>query len=205
MTGVQTCALPIWVGIGAGTRHIFANVVPGFGGDGAWRVTGIRKAATLASTDDALRRLWERCLLLALVGVVIWAMVDKARDVRSAAELSAFRQSLGALRVALVLDRMRASMSGGAASSAVTRNPFLLLQHAPAGYAGNVSLADAEAGAVAPGAWFFDIRCYCVGYRPRDGSYFHAASGSTVMVFPLSTSELLSAREPYRWRGEVVK
>ena len=168
-------------------------------------MTGIRKDESLASTDAALRRFWERCLLLTLVGMVVWVMVDKARDVRSAAELSAFRQSLGALRVALVLDRMRASMAGRAANNAVTPNPFLLLEHAPAGYAGNVSLADAEAGNFAAGAWFFDIRCSCIGYRPRDESHFQAASGSTVMVFPLSAPDMLYPRESYRWRGEVVE
>ena len=180
-------------------------MVYGRGGDGARRVIGNRSRENAPTPDEALRRLFERCLLVALIGVVVWVLFDKARDVRSAAELSAFRQSLGALRVALVMDRMRASMSGGAASSAVTRNPFLLLQHEPAGYAGNVSLADAETGNVASGAWFFDIRCSCVGYRPRDGSHLQAASGSTVMVFSLSSSALLSAREPYRWRGEVVE
>ncbi len=167
-------------------------------------MTGIKKGATLASTDEALGRLFERCLLLALIAVIVWAILDKARDMRSAAELSAFRYSLGALRVALVLDQMHTAVSGVTANGASMRNPFLLLERQPGGYVGDVPLAEAEAGAIAPGAWFFDGRCPCIGYHPRDDRRFMAASGSAVMVFPLSSSRVLAAREPYLWRGEVV-
>ena len=167
-------------------------------------MTGIRKDAALASTDAALGRLFERCLLVALIAVIVWAMLDKARDMRSAAELSAFRYSLGALRVALVLDQMHATVTGVAAGGTETINPFLLLERQPGGYAGTVPLATAEAGAIAPGAWFFDGRCPCIGYRPRDDRRFMAASGSAVMVFALSSQRVLAAREPYLWRGEVV-
>lgn len=167
-------------------------------------MTGNRKAETLASTDDVLRRLWERCLLLALVGVVVWALVDKARDMRSAAELNAFRYSLGALRVALVLDRMRTAVGEGAAVGAAPRNPFPLLARQPATYAGEISLPAAKAGAIAPGAWFFDGGCPCIGYRPRDERRFLAVSGSSLLIFQLSSANVLAAREPYLWRGEIV-
>lgn len=167
-------------------------------------MTGVRKDEILASTDDALRRLWERCLLLTLVGVVVWALVDKVRDMRSAAEFNAFRYSLGALRVALVLDRMHTAVHGGAAGGGVPRNPFLLLVRQPATYAGEVSLAAAKAGAITPGAWFFDGRCPCIGYRPRDDRRFLAVSGSSLLVFQLSPADILAAREPYLWRGETV-
>ena len=167
-------------------------------------MTGITKDETLASTDDALRRLWERCLLLTLVGVIAWALVDKARDLRSAAELNAFRYSLGALRVALVLDRMRTVVHGDNAVGAVPRNPFLLLARQPATYAGEVSLAVATAGAITPGTWFFDGRCPCIGYRPRDERRFLAGSGSSLLIFQLSSAYVLAAREPYLWRGEVI-
>ena len=167
-------------------------------------MTGNRTAETLASTDDVLRRLWERCLLLALVGVVVWALVDKARDMRSAAELNAFRYSLGALRVALVLDRMRAAVREGAAVGGAARNPFPLLARQPATYAGEISLPVAKAGAIAPGAWFFDGGCPCIGYRPRDERRFLAVSGSSLLIFQLSSTNVLAAREPYLWRGEIV-
>ena len=167
-------------------------------------MTGIRKDDTLASTDDALRRLWERCLLLTLVGLVVWALVDKARDMRSAAELNAFRYSLGALRVALVLDRMRIAVHGGAAVGAVPHSPFLLLARQPPTYAGEVSFAVAAAGAITPGSWFFDGRCPCIGYRPRDDRRFLAESGSSLLIFHLSPAAVLAAREPYLWRGEIV-
>lgn len=171
--------------------------------DGARRLTVTEMGTTVASTAPALRRLFERSLVGLLIAVIAWALLDRARDVRSAAELSAFRQSLGALRIALVLDRMH-TMVGGAVAEGAMRNPFLLLTRPPANYSGDVPLGAAEAGAVAPGAWFFDRHCPCVGYRPRDDRRFLAPSGRAMMVFRLSSPGLLAARETYVWRGEVL-
>ncbi len=142
--------------------------------------------------------------MLALVGVVAWALIDKAREMRSAAELNAFRYSLGALRVALVLDRMRTAVREGAAVGGTPRNPFLLLAYQLPTYAGEVSLPVSKAGAIAPGAWFFDGGCPCIGYRPRDERRFLAVSGSPLLIFQLSSANVLAARESYLWRGEVV-
>ena len=167
-------------------------------------MTSTKQGETLASTDSALKRLFERCLLLTLVAVIVWALLDKARDMRSAAELGAFRSSLGTLRVALVLDLMRSAVVVVSADGPVSRNPFLLLAHQPVGYAGDVSLALAKAGAVAPGAWFFDGHCPCIGYRPRDDRRFLAEPGSSLLVFELSPPGVLRAREAYLWRGEVI-
>lgn len=167
-------------------------------------MTFTKQGETLASTDRAQKRLFERCLLLTLIAVIAWALLDKARDMRSAAELSAFRSSLGALRVALVLDLMRSAVEVVSADGPVSRNPFLLLARQPVDYAGDVSLAVAKAGAVAPGAWFFDGRCSCIGYRPRDDRRFLAESGSSLLVFQLSPPGVLRAREAYLWRGEVI-
>ena len=49
---------------------------------------GNRGRENLAVSDETLRRLFERCLLVTLIGVVVWVLLDKARDVRSAAELA---------------------------------------------------------------------------------------------------------------------
>ena len=62
---------------------------------------------SLPSTERARRHFFEWPLLLLLVGVIVWALLDKMRDLQSAAELGAFRYGLGALRVGLVLDQMR--------------------------------------------------------------------------------------------------
>ncbi len=162
----------------------------------------IRGGGTPASAEEALRRQFERCLLAVLVGAIVWAFLDKARDMRAAAELGAFRYSLAALRVATVLDQMHAKVAGG---DGAVHNPFLLLERKPLDYAGELRLAEAEAGAIAPGNWFFDGICSCVGYRPRDDSRLMVPSGRRVMVFHLSPTELLAAREPYQWRGEAIR
>jgi len=158
---------------------------------------------SLPSTDRARRRFFEWPLLLLTVGVIVWALLDKARDLQSAAELGAFRYSLGALRVGLVLEQMRERI-GPPRPSGEEPNPFLLLPQPPIGYIGERSVADAAAGTVAPGAWFFDRRCPCVGYRLRDERRFLAASGGSVMLFSLSAPGIFNARESYVWRGQVI-
>ena len=167
-------------------------------------MTRFNSGERYAPTDAAMRRLFEWGLLAILIAVIVWAVFDKARDLRSAAELNAFRYSLGALRVALVLDQMKVEVSGVGAESAAARNPFTLLERRPVTYLGDVTVAAAEAGAIVPGTWFYDEKCPCIGYRPRDDRRFLAASGSPVMLFRLTPARLLPAREPYLWRGELV-
>ena len=172
------------------------------GSDGA-RLTARETNISLPSTDRARRRFFEWPLLLLLVGVIAWTLLDKVRDLQSAAELAAFRYSLGALRVGLVLDQMRERI-GPPRPPGAGQNPFMLLAQPPIGYIGERSVADAAAGGVAPGAWFFDRRCPCVGYRLRDEQRFFAASGGTVMLFSLVPPGILAARESYLWRGQVI-
>lgn len=158
----------------------------------------------VTSTESALRRLLERSLVGLLIAVIVWALLDKARDVRSAAELSAFRQSLAALRVALVLDRLHSVVPRSPPADGKIRNPFLLLARQPANYAGDIPLVAAQAGGVTPGGWFFDQNCPCIGYRPRDDHRFLAPSDGKMMVFPVLPPGVLAARESYVWRGEVI-
>ena len=172
------------------------------GSDGA-RLTARETDISLPSTARARRRFFEWPLLLFLVGVIVWALLDKVRDLQSAAELGAFRYSLGALRVGLALDQMRERI-GPPRPSGVEPNPFLLLAQPPIGYIGERSVVDVAAGAVAPGAWFFDRRCPCVGYRLRDEQRLFAASGGSVMLFSLVPPGILTARETYVWRGQAI-
>ena len=158
---------------------------------------------SLPSTARARRRFFERPLLFLLIAVIVWAMLDKARDMKSAAELGAFRYSLGAMRVGLVLDQMRERI-GPSRPVGEELNPFLLLAQPPIGYIGERSVADVGAESVAPGSWFFDRRCPCVGYRLRDERRFFAASGSSAMLFSLMPPGMLAARESYVWRGQVI-
>lgn len=159
---------------------------------------------TAATAQNALRRLFEQALLILLLVFVIWALLDKARDTRSAAELSAVRANLGALRVALVVEQMRHAIRPSISPGVASQNPFLLLKRPPVNYAGEIALDDAVNGMVAPGLWFFDQRAALIGYRVNDVRRFHAASGRPVMAFKLSHNSLLTPRETYIWNDEVV-
>ncbi len=161
-------------------------------------------AHTTTTAHNALRRLYEQALLILLLVFVVWALLDKARETRSAAELSAVRANLGALRVALVIDQMRRVTAPSKPAGVIVQNPFLLLKRPPANYAGEVALGDAVIGAVEPGRWFFDPGAQLVGYRVQDARFFHAASGRPLMVFELSKTDLMTARETYTWRDEAV-
>ena len=171
-------------------------------GNGA-RLSALDTDISLPSTERARRHFFEWPLLLLLVGVIVWALLDKARDLKSAAELGAFRYSLGALRVGLVLDQMRERI-GPSRPSGVEPNPFLLLAQPPIGYIGERSVTEVAADAIAPGAWFFDRRCPCIGYRLRDEQRFFAASGGSMMLFSLVPPGMLAARDFYLWRGQVI-
>ena len=165
------------------------------------------KVVAAATVKLGLRRLFEQALLILLVGGIVWALMDKARDTRAAAEFAAVQVNLATLRVAMAVDRMhRAVKSGGAqAKAASAANPFLLLERPPANYAGEVDLAIARAGALAPGDWFYDRHLALVGYRVRDTREFRPAGGGGLMLFQRAEPELLLAREPYVWRDQVVK
>ncbi len=159
---------------------------------------------TFSLVERAILRLYEQGLLIVLIALVVWALLDKARDVRSAAELGGFRQSLAALRIALVLDSINPAASRPGVHKNATINPFLMLENRPANYAGEALLTDVEAGLLAPGNWFFDKRCACVGYFLNDNDRFFSRSGSALLIFSLSAPDVLIAREPYVWRGELV-
>jgi hypothetical protein len=123
---------------------------------------------------------------------------------RSAAELNTFRYSLGGLRVALVLDRLRAAVRVSKYGGEAATNPFLLLGNQPINYDSGVTLKDAEVGKITPGSWFFDAACSCIGYRLRDDLRFLGPSPEPLMVFRLSPPGVLAARATYVWRGEVI-
>ncbi len=164
-----------------------------------------RKSA--ATAQQGIKRQFELVLLILLLSLIVWAFLDKTREVRSAAEFSAVQANLGALRTAMAVDRMhRAVKSGGAqAKAASAANPFLLLARPPTNYVGVHPLGDALAGVVPQGFWFYDQVDALVGYRLMDGRGFRGGSTGDVLVFHRAEPELLLAREPYIWRGETVK
>ena len=160
-------------------------------------------------------RLYERVLLILLVAIVAAAMLDKARDLRAQAELGVFQYNLSALRVALVIEQMRA-VTGKKPAAALDPNPFKLVNSQLVNYNGEMLLAEAMTGALPRGAWFYDGRCSCIGYRPTDDRRFVSPTGSGLLIFNIQTVSgenssasapvaMLTAREPYLWWGELIR
>ena len=131
-------------------------------------------------------RLYERVLLILLVAVVAAAMLDKARDLRAQAELGVFQYNLSALRVALVIEQMR-TVTGKKPLAALNTNPFKLVDSQRVNYTGEMLLAEAVTGALPRGAWFYDGRCPCIGYRPTDDRRFVSPTGSALILFDIQT------------------
>ena len=160
-------------------------------------------------------RLYERVLLILLVAIIAAAMLDKARDLHAQAELGVFQYNLSALRVALVFEQMRV-VTGKKPATALDPNPFKLVNKQALNYRGEMPVADAMAGDLPRGAWFYDGRCACIGYRPTDDRRFVSPTGSALIIFDIQTVSgknssasapvaMLTAREPYLWWGELIR
>ncbi len=179
-------------------------MVDGAGLDGAWRLTAISQRKSAATAQQGIKRLFEQALLILLLSLIIWAFLEKARDVRDAAELSAVQANLGAMRSAMVIHQMHRQIPNNRPGKVDLKNPFLLLADPPANYAGEVGLGDALAGKVQQGYWFYDQANALVGYRLRDDQKITGGSTGKVLLFQYSKRELLTAREAYVWRGVAV-
>ncbi|MDR7306972.1 hypothetical protein [Rhodoferax saidenbachensis] len=137
--------------------------------------------------------------------VFVWQL----REVRGQAELAQIKNTLGALRTALVLEHLAAvagNRSNAAPSAALAqRNPFLALATLPANYAG---LADAEALAALPGgSWVFDPDCTCVGYHPMETDRLESPLGAQALWFQVSKPPgplQITSQMSYVWMGQVV-
>jgi hypothetical protein len=145
-------------------------------------------------------------LVLVMAAVFMWQL----RDVRGQAELAQIQSTLGALRTALVVAHLEATVAGnrnnsGPSAALAQRNPFLALAVLPVNYAG---LADAEALAALPGgSWIFDPVCACIGYRPMEVNRLDAPSGAQALWFQVSPPPgplQLSPQLPYIWMGQAV-
>lgn len=160
-------------------------------------------------------RLYERVLLILLIAIIAAALLDKARDLRAQAELGVFQYNLSALRVALVIEQMRV-VTGKKPATALDPNPLKLVNNQALNYLGEMPLADAMTGALPRGAWFYDGRCSCIGYRPMDDRRFVSPTASALIIFDIQSVSgkgssanapvaMLTAREPYRWWGEFIR
>jgi hypothetical protein len=153
------------------------------------------------------RRTVEWSLMVALIVIVGTVFFDKANQVRGQAEAAAIQSVLGTLRVALVVDQVKAQSDSGTGRAPVRqRNPFALLPTPPANYFGETP-ANATAAHLPgpPGSWTFSAACDCIAYVPLNDQWFSSASGDTVAYFQIKDQGdgplQLVKRETYYWRG----
>ena len=148
----------------------------------------------------------EWALLGAVILVLILVLVRQQRRVQGQAELAAIRSTLGALRVAFVLDQLRANTTQPQAAVVTgQRNPFHLLQSAPVNYRGEMNAS--KVANLQPGSWLYDPECGCIGYRPIDPQWLSGASDAASVWYRVSggTGVLqLVAMDAYRWQGEAL-
>ena len=152
------------------------------------------------------RRLTEWSLLVLVLGVVAWAFGHQVRVVQGMGERAAVQSTLGAVRTALVIDHVHASVLPAGAGGAVRqRNPFLLLRSVPVNYAGDVARAHMES--VAPGNWVFDPDCGCIGYRLLYPQWLESSAEPGAVWFRVDSTTgplLVTPLERYLWQGMVV-
>ena len=144
------------------------------------------------------RRGAEWSILLAVLLVLVVAFGREFRVVQGQGELAAIKTTLGALRTALVIDHLHAATSGRQAVAQPQRNPFLVLDHAPANYAG--VLGAVKPDAIPPGNWVFDAYCNCIGYEPLYADAPMLWFRVSAPPGPLQISPL----QIYKWQGQTV-
>ncbi|MFZ3219222.1 MAG: hypothetical protein WA174_04265 [Rhodoferax sp.] len=138
-----------------------------------------------------------------VLGAVAWAFGHQVRVVQGMGERAAVQSTLGAVRTALVVDRVHASVLP--ADAARQRNPFLLLRSVPVNYAGDV--VRANMGSVAPGSWVFDPDCVCIGYRLLYPQWLESSAEPGGVWFRIGSTAgplQVTPLEQYRWQGVVV-
>lgn len=141
-------------------------------------------------------------VILVLMGV----FGQQIRFVQAQAEQAAIKTTLGALRTALVIDHLQsAAGQTGQNVASPQRNPFLLLDHLPANYAG--VLGNPKADAAPAGNWVFDAYCHCIGFRPAYPYALEKEGDDPMLWFRVSAPPGPLAIAPlhtYRWQGEVI-
>ncbi|APW41275.1 hypothetical protein RS694_01100 [Rhodoferax saidenbachensis] len=149
-------------------------------------------------------------VLLLLVLVLATVFVRQVRQVQGQAELAQIKSTLGALRTALVVAHLEATVATGRgnaqhAGMPAQRNPFLALASLPANYAGVAT--PEEMVALPGGSWVFDPVCACVGYHPMESDRLELPQGEQSLWFQISPPPgplQLRAQMPYVWMGQVV-
>jgi hypothetical protein len=152
------------------------------------------------------RRSAEWSLLVIVILVLMGVLGQQVRMVQAQGELAAIKSTLGALRTALVIDHLHAAVAQtGQRVAPPQRNPFLVLDHVPANYAGVLGVVHAET--VPPGHWVFDDYCHCIGYGPTYPYALDGAGDAPMVWFRVSAPPgplQIAPLQPYYWQGELV-
>lgn len=143
----------------------------------------------------------------AVVLVLVLLFLQEGRKVQAQAELAAVQTTLGALRMAAVVQDLQAQAAGRSVPTGeVPANPFELLQSRPANYVGVLDAV--QALTARPGSWYFEPGCGCVVYLPLEPRWLDVPSGATALRFRVRGGAgpmQLVALEPYLWQGRRVQ
>ena len=162
------------------------------------------------------RRTVEWTLLIGLILALILLFSRQLREVQGQAEAASIKSTLGALRVAFIINQLQTSRiptntGTGAQTDPITgvlkqRNPFELLQSRPPNYVGEIPAV--EGSQAPPGSWSFNAECDCIAYQPVNDRWFYSPIGDTSASFKIVGSAgsplQLVAKEVYLWRGQVL-
>lgn len=154
----------------------------------------LQEWATVGALSVSMTALW---------GYNIW-------HIKGEAEASVFKATVGVLRTALALDYvqqiLRPAGSGQTASGLRdgAPNPFLLLQHRPASYVGEMRTKDVSR--LVPGSWLFDLDCHCIGYVPLTPEWLKSPSGEHMIWIEVVNGHpaQLKLRENYVWQDKLL-
>lgn len=160
------------------------------------------------------RRGLEWSLLLIIVVLVAGYYVREFRFVQGQGEAAAVKTTLGALRTALLIDHLKGVVDGTPPGRPVQANPFLLLDHVPANYAGalgrrtvQVQQEQQERPVQQAGTWVFDADCHCIGYWPLYPQGLNTPTDAPALWFRISKPPgplQIRAMQRYVWQGQLV-
>lgn len=144
-----------------------------------------------------------------VLGIVLSVMVVLARkteEVQALAEMAATKETVAALRTALILTFAHQQVHPHDTRAALEPNPFLQLERIPGNYTGLLALEDAALAP--PGSWFYDPHCLCVGYRLLHPQSLTQPTDSIFIGWRVVREgngvQTLRPLAPYRWFGQPL-
>lgn len=145
-------------------------------------------------------------IMLAIVLTVVVVLARKAEEVQALAEMAATKETVAALRTALIFAFVHQQVRPSDAPSQLDPNPFLQLERLPPNYAGHLAVEDVAQ--VTPGNWFYDPVCQCVGYRLLHAQWLTQPPNRIAVGWRVVREgngvPTLRPMAPYRWLGQPI-